>query len=224
MPNPLPVPSPTITGWTPPSPPRPQAARTQSYIGRHHPQPPEPSRPFTAPSSQSTRRTPPRLPSLASITEQQESSRPGSSSLTLPAMRDTRDMPMTPGLSTSPNEYYRRQGSNIRSSSSYSERIRFPARPSTSAESSISIASPTGNYYTSSESSFGVPQTPEQPRLTLPHATTNYSRVLVGSLCSTCQLLHDETGRQGLFFFAHDLGVRTEGTFTLRFTLVNLTA
>lgn len=55
-------------------------------------------------------------------------------------------------------------------------------------------------------------------------AQANYSRVLVGSLCATCQRLQDENGDIGLFFFAHDLGVRTEGTFTLKFTLTDLTS
>lgn len=52
----------------------------------------------------------------------------------------------------------------------------------------------------------------------------NYSRVLVGSLCATCQRLQDDKGQVGLFFFAHDLGVRTEGTFRLRFSLTDLTS
>lgn len=55
-------------------------------------------------------------------------------------------------------------------------------------------------------------------------APPNYSRVLVGSLCAACQRLQDEDGRTGLFFFAHDLGVRTEGTFTLKFTLTDLSS
>lgn len=55
-------------------------------------------------------------------------------------------------------------------------------------------------------------------------APPNYSRVLVGSLCSVCQRLQDEDGKTGLFFFAHDLGIRTEGTFTLKFTLTDLSS
>lgn len=55
-------------------------------------------------------------------------------------------------------------------------------------------------------------------------APPNYSRVLVGSLCAACQRLQDEDGHTGLFFFAHDLGVRTEGTFTLKFTLTDLSS
>jgi hypothetical protein len=48
--------------------------------------------------------------------------------------------------------------------------------------------------------------------------------VLVGSLCTVCQKLQDEHGRPGLFFFTHDLGVRTEGTFRLKFSLANLSS
>ena len=55
-------------------------------------------------------------------------------------------------------------------------------------------------------------------------APPNYSRVLVGSLCAVCQRLQDQDGQTGLFFFAHDLGVRTEGTFSLKFTLTDLTS
>ena len=80
------------------------------------------------------------------------------------------------------------------------------------------------SFYAPSESSAGYPRTPEQSRLQLPLTTASYSRVLVGSLCTICQQLQDEEGKQGLFFFAHDLGVRTEGTFKLKFTLVNLTS
>lgn len=56
----------------------------------------------------------------------------------------------------------------------------------------------------------------------LPGHAPNYSRVLVGSVSTVCQRLQDEDGKMGLFFFAHDLGIRTEGTFTLRFSLTNL--
>jgi hypothetical protein len=37
-----------------------------------------------------------------------------------------------------------------------------------------------------------------------------------------CQRLKGLDGQYGFFFFAHDLGIRTEGTFTLRFTLVDI--
>jgi hypothetical protein len=64
----------------------------------------------------------------------------------------------------------------------------------------------------------------EVPRLQPTPPESSYSRVLVGSLCTVCQKLQDEHGRAGLFFFAHDLGVRTEGTFRLKFSLANLSS
>ncbi len=269
MPTPLPVPSPAITGWTPPTPPRPQYSRTQSYVGRYRPQLPEPARPLTAPSLSLPLRSPRRdsparpsrnLPPLASITERREetSSWPSSSGLTLPAIQDpTRSPTAASGPSrtssasqTGPDYATVRSGSqstwhassmssaassDTPALSAYTDRPRaadqvVTGRPSTSSEGSnlFPQAPPPlrreQTYYASSESSFGYPRTPEQPRLNLPAAPANYSRVLVGSLCSICQHLQDEDGQQGLFFFAHDLGVRTEGTFTLRFTLVNLTS
>jgi hypothetical protein len=72
------------------------------------------------------------------------------------------------------------------------------------------------------------PQTTTHPRLSTASyhsgVQANYSRVLVGSLSAACQRLTDENGETGLFFFAHDLGVRTEGAFTLKFTLTDLTS
>ena len=52
----------------------------------------------------------------------------------------------------------------------------------------------------------------------------SFSRVLVGSLCSVCQRLQDADGDLGLFFFAHDLGVRTEGEFVLKFSVADLSS
>lgn len=76
--------------------------------------------------------------------------------------------------------------------------------------------------------SYYSPQAPMHARLSnashLSGQQAHYSRVLVGSLCTTCQRLQDENGETGLFFFAHDLGVRTEGAFTLKFTLTDLTS
>ncbi|RSH84427.1 uncharacterized protein EHS24_005948 [Apiotrichum porosum] len=55
-------------------------------------------------------------------------------------------------------------------------------------------------------------------------ATSHYSRVLVGSMGAVCQRLKGLDGEPGLFFFAHDLGIRTEGTFSLRFTLADISS
>ena len=72
------------------------------------------------------------------------------------------------------------------------------------------------------------PQAPRHARLSttssFPVQQAHYSRVLVGSLCTACQRLQDDKGEMGLFFFAHDLGVRTEGIFSLKFTLTDLTS
>lgn len=55
-----------------------------------------------------------------------------------------------------------------------------------------------------------------------PHSEVTFSRVLVGADVCCCQKLLGGDGKLGMFFFAHDLGVRTEGTFRLRFSLSNL--
>lgn len=55
-----------------------------------------------------------------------------------------------------------------------------------------------------------------------PGSAPTFSRVLVGADVCSCQKLLGEDGKLGMFFFAHDLGVRTEGTFRLRFSLSNL--
>lgn len=81
-------------------------------------------------------------------------------------------------------------------------------------------STPSSQYTAMPGSSHGLANSSNANAQINPNAT--YSRVLVGSLCSTCQRLQDAQGRSGLFFFAHDLGVRTEGTFTLRFSLTNL--
>ncbi|OWZ59849.1 hypothetical protein C356_00583 [Cryptococcus neoformans c45] len=46
--------------------------------------------------------------------------------------------------------------------------------------------------------------------------------VLVGKRHTPCNKLKDEHGRLGLFFFATDLGVRTEGRFCLRMKIMDL--
>jgi len=276
MPSPLPIPSPTISGWSPHSPPRPQVSRTQSYAPGFAIQQPDLLRPVTAPSLSRPRtsvlrgspsRAFPNLPSLASITERREdpSSRPRPNRITLPAIQDpqrTSSIASSPGPSrslqlsqtTADYSFGRFSSGSVRQPSTMSppESSREPrlatassdrppssgyfssGRPLASAGGSPSsrrgrapfLGSPTSplheqTFYAPSESSAGYPRTPELPRLQLP-PTANCSRVLVGSLYSICQKLQDENGQQGLFFFAHDLGVRTEGRFTLKFTLVNL--
>ncbi|KAK6907191.1 hypothetical protein L486_04097 [Kwoniella mangroviensis CBS 10435] len=49
-----------------------------------------------------------------------------------------------------------------------------------------------------------------------------YSRVLVGKVTAICHKLQDEQEKPGLYFFAADLGIRTEGTFTLRMMMTDI--
>lgn len=76
----------------------------------------------------------------------------------------------------------------------------------------------------SSASNVNAPPSPPRDEEEQETAGASYSRVLVGSLCATCMRLQDEHGEQGLFFFAHDLGIRTEGQFRLKFSLTNIAA
>ncbi|CAG8447887.1 3061_t:CDS:2 [Ambispora gerdemannii] len=48
------------------------------------------------------------------------------------------------------------------------------------------------------------------------------TRNLMGSTVSSAYLLKDHNGKQGIYFIFHDLSVRTEGLFTLRFSFTNL--
>lgn len=233
VPAPLPVPDYTQG--------RPTYPRTQSFAAQYEAEP-IPVRPLTAPSPrppafQGTGRSPLTLPSLASLTRSDDSR---SMNLTLPAMLPTiQDLPSgaSPLLAPSQqrvswSEESGRRGvagdSRPRTSSGWSEGPRtgggMSSRPSTSGGWYGSPYSTPRNEhpYASSESSYGFPSTPEAPPAILPTGPANYSRVLVGQLSTVCQRLQDAEGNLGLFFFAHDLGVRTEGVFTLKFSLTNL--
>lgn len=48
------------------------------------------------------------------------------------------------------------------------------------------------------------------------------TRVLMGSLVSSPSLLKNPQGEQGLYFAFPDLSIRTEGQYTLRFSLIKL--
>lgn len=48
------------------------------------------------------------------------------------------------------------------------------------------------------------------------------TRVLMGSLVSSPSLLKNPEGDQGLYFAFPDLSIRTEGQYTLRFSLIKL--
>ncbi|TXT04249.1 hypothetical protein VHUM_04247 [Vanrija humicola] len=87
-------------------------------------------------------------------------------------------------------------------------------RPSVTPQPSMPLtASPVGTSASLYPEAYAERATP----------TSHYSRVLVGSMGAVCQRLKGLNGDYGLFFFAHDLGIRTEGTFSLRFTLVDIT-
>lgn len=49
------------------------------------------------------------------------------------------------------------------------------------------------------------------------------TRVLMGSLVSSPSLLKNPEGQQGLYFAFPDLSIRTEGRYTLKFSLIKLT-
>ncbi|KAI7865097.1 velvet factor [Spinellus fusiger] len=49
-----------------------------------------------------------------------------------------------------------------------------------------------------------------------------YTRVLMGSLVSSPSLLKNPEGEPGLYFAFPDLSIRTEGRYTLRFSLMKL--
>ncbi|KAM3579379.1 hypothetical protein VKS41_008238 [Umbelopsis sp. WA50703] len=50
------------------------------------------------------------------------------------------------------------------------------------------------------------------------------TRVLMGSLVSSPSLLKNPEGQQGLYFAFPDLSIRTEGRYTLKFSLIKLTS
>lgn len=51
-----------------------------------------------------------------------------------------------------------------------------------------------------------------------------YVRNLIGSTVSNAYHLHNQSDQPGTYFIFHDLSVRTEGIFTLKFVFVNLAA
>lgn len=97
----------------------------------------------------------------------------------------------------------------------------FPSRPQSSGLAKLHSAH---RAPVSSSLSSAQPDTTGEPVVGADDTryNANFSRVLVGSVCAMCQRLTDEDGEEGLFFFTHDLAVRTEGTFRLKFSLSNL--
>jgi len=219
VPPPLPIP-----GWQD----RPGMGRANSYNPSYFDLEPAPPRPVTAPAQQRPRGVPSlTLPSLSSLTARPA---PEAGHLTLPAMREARA-----SVGSSSSSQHRVSWSTESSRPSLGDVI--PPRPSTGSwgdrprtaggmssrpSTGGTLLSPHHEHpYASSESSYGFPATPEATRMQLLPAA-NYSRVLVGSVTANCQRLKDEQGQTGLFFFTHDLGIRTEGVFALRFKLTNV--
>lgn len=60
------------------------------------------------------------------------------------------------------------------------------------------------------------------PPLAPPPIAGNYSRTLFGGLVTTAHRLTDLDGEPGIFFFGHEVSVRSEGIFRLRFCLMKV--
>lgn len=60
------------------------------------------------------------------------------------------------------------------------------------------------------------------PPLGPPSAASKVARVLVGNLVTVGHRLVDDQGQAGVFYFASDVSVRVEGTYRLRFCLMNV--
>ncbi|KAF7290956.1 Velvet domain-containing protein [Mycena chlorophos] len=77
----------------------------------------------------------------------------------------------------------------------------------------------------STTTSYAQPTAPPPPTTTVLRASSSaYTRTLVGPLSSNGYRLLDEHRKPGVFFLFQDLSVRTEGTFRLRFRLMNVGA
>ncbi|RXK41275.1 hypothetical protein M231_01425 [Tremella mesenterica] len=246
--------SPISAPWAPLTPPQPPTpVRRSSYTGQQAYHVQEPQRPVTAPApsdpTHSSHHPPPRmlpfpLPSLASITERFEGWSKPQTPTTLPAMRyrsqeETSYRPSTGTTeSRAPTDYsFGRPTSSGTSTTWYSDQqykdsTHMEQRPTTagsgwgrpsSSSSSVRFVDRPGSSH-GYASEYPVPGMDMRQRAESPVDSGSYSRVLVGSLCTICRRLKDPDGNFGLFFFAHDLGVRTEGTFTLKFSLSNLAA
>ncbi|OZJ03448.1 hypothetical protein BZG36_02732 [Bifiguratus adelaidae] len=97
------------------------------------------------------------------------------------------------------------------------------------AESSnpVQDIKPSNSEWRSTASPKGVPpksaNLPYKPLMSvIPLNDPSTTRTLVGSLSCSTQILQDDQGKWGCFAVFHDLSVRTEGRYTLRFTLMDL--
>ncbi|KAJ3196588.1 Cytoplasmic FMR1-interacting protein 2 [Irineochytrium annulatum] len=69
-----------------------------------------------------------------------------------------------------------------------------------------------------------APEKEDQKAAPIDKSTVNESRLcqaLVGSLATPCTILTDTDGSEGMFFVFYDLSVRTQGSFRLKFHLID---
>ncbi|KAK4688071.1 hypothetical protein P7C73_g2035, partial [Tremellales sp. Uapishka_1] len=115
-------------------------------------------------------------------------------------------------------------GPNLRSLKEYpderSPRGRYPSVLHGGRSTSSHQSQPSYTYPSSADYS-QVPRPSNPPRHAEP-GSMNFSEVLVGNLQTSCEKLRGPDGTLGLYFFAQNLSVRTEGRFTLKFVLVDL--
>ncbi|WVR03925.1 hypothetical protein IAU60_000924 [Kwoniella sp. DSM 27419] len=98
----------------------------------------------------------------------------------------------------------------------HSIRMTDPSFPPTPGVDPVPSAFPhQGNYVSNTWEENKARYLTSQP-------AAQYSRVLVGKVTAVCHKLKDEHDELGLYFFAADLGIRTEGTFTLRMVVTDI--
>lgn len=92
--------------------------------------------------------------------------------------------------------------------------------PSSSSSSTAPLFAPVSPFDRSKFSP--ASSTLSLPPLALPPVAGNYSRALFGGLVTTAHRLTDLDGEPGIFFFGHEVSVRAEGRFRLRFCLMKV--
>lgn len=140
-----------------------------------------------------------------------------------------------------PSEMYRPSGlpeaiperspaSSIDSRHRRADSIQVP----TDAMSAFSLGPPSSSSRSGSTASFPLispfdrttfspsSSTMSLPPLAPPPVAGNYSRTLFGGLVTTAHRLTDLDGEMGIFFFGHEVSVRSEGRFRLRFCLMKV--
>lgn len=211
-----------LSGWSPSDAEsvRPGLGRSLSQLGASENQRLELPRPVTAPSSSPTPHTLrplPAQPGRANLRPLSSSGRPSSAHDLLQQRRESWGH-----SSTLPPLEYPGGRPSTSSSGFYTDRpgTAYTDRPGTADQPLPRTPSETYYPQLPRENDFVLHE--EYEEYNRPRSPVAYSRVLVGSLTAMCQRLQAPEGKPGLFFFAHDLGVRTEGQFTLRFSLGSL--